>query len=459
VLVNKNNNFEGIFRESSGSTSETKKIQFEQFQDEENNYLIIDTPGIGDTKMSDNEVLDIIAEAVYLVREGASQIFFVVSGRFDQSEMATYNLLRTIIFDENITEYTTIARTRFADFRSKKKCEEDVELMIQESQEKKIELEKQIAEKNQQLKTFSSDSEEVKKSEKEIEQLSKELKSTLSEIIESCQSKVVHVDNKPDKRIRNKSREKLLRHLRQNYQKDYQPKKLKELSKDIAEDMDKLLQSRAELEKEMENIRSKNNIRTIQIKNNEDKPENTSENIDQTFQKSKEIIKDNNLAIGSKTKELEDKKDRLRREIADKEKIIRQKVLKHIFNNIDNISNELGGDIFMDSVVGEHKWEDISSEFSDKKLVLKWLNEKFDYEQINKWATALGNNFQPEQDAGFCTWLRDDKQLTVDKIAELDYPHDIQQLRNEYFQLLGEEVNAYNKHNQSLEEMKVNKLS
>jgi methylphosphotriester-DNA--protein-cysteine methyltransferase len=371
VLVNKNNNFEGIFRESSGSTSETKKIQFEQFQDEENNYLIIDTPGIGDTKMSDNEVLDIIAEAVYLVREGASQIFFVVSGRFDQSEMATYNLLRTIIFDENITEYTTIARTRFADFRSKKKCEEDVELMIQESQEKKIELEKQIAEKNQQLKTFSSDSEEVKKSEKEIEQLSKELKSTLSEIIESCQSKVVHVDNKPDKRIRNKSREKLLRHLRQNYQKDYQPKKLKELSKDIAEDMDKLLQSRAELEKEMENIRSKNNIRTIQIKNNEDKPENTSENIDQTFQKSKEIIKDNNLAIGSKTKELEDKKDRLRREIADKEKIIRQKVLKHIFNNIDNISNELGGDIFMDSVVGEHKWEDISSEFSDKKLVLK----------------------------------------------------------------------------------------
>jgi len=55
------------FKESSGSASETKKIQSEEFTNEEDNtnYLIIDTPGIGDTKMSDNEVLDIIAEAVF----------------------------------------------------------------------------------------------------------------------------------------------------------------------------------------------------------------------------------------------------------------------------------------------------------------------------------------------------------------------------------------------------------
>src|ERR1044072_46931 len=135
VLLNKNNNFEEVFKESSGSVSETKKIQFEQFVNKDVNYLVIDTPGIGDTKMSDDEVLDIIAEAVYLAKDGLSQVLFVVNGRFDQSEMATYNLLRTIIFDEQITEYTTIARTRFADFRSKERREKDIELMIKESQE------------------------------------------------------------------------------------------------------------------------------------------------------------------------------------------------------------------------------------------------------------------------------------------------------------------------------------
>jgi len=151
VLTNTNN-----FKESSSSTSETRKIQFDEFDSKQENlenlsdrlersnldkkdkqtlreileehiqnrevikYRIIDTPGIGDTKLKDKEVLDIIAEAVYLVRNGVSQVFFVVDGRFDQYEMATYNLLRTIIFDQNIASYTTIVRTRFENFKKKR---------------------------------------------------------------------------------------------------------------------------------------------------------------------------------------------------------------------------------------------------------------------------------------------------------------------------------------------------
>jgi len=60
------------FKESPSSVSETKKIQLGDFKEEEINYQIIDTPGIGDTKMSDKEVLDVIAEAVYLAREGVA---------------------------------------------------------------------------------------------------------------------------------------------------------------------------------------------------------------------------------------------------------------------------------------------------------------------------------------------------------------------------------------------------
>jgi len=163
------------FKESSGSASETKKVQFEEFNDPKKEklnklldelskeekiasgqinldkedlqllkktleesiknkakYCVIDTPGIGDTKMSDSEVLDIIAEAVYRTKDGINQVFFVTDGRFDQFEMATYNLLRTIIFDEKIADHTTIIRTRFQEFRNPNKCEEDIKLMTQQ---------------------------------------------------------------------------------------------------------------------------------------------------------------------------------------------------------------------------------------------------------------------------------------------------------------------------------------
>src|SRR5437660_9026642 len=93
------------FKESSASVSETKQIQLGEFKENSIDYQIIDTPGIGDTKMSDNEVLDIIAEAVYRAKDGVGQVFFVIDGRFDQYEMATYDLLRTIIFDKDITKH------------------------------------------------------------------------------------------------------------------------------------------------------------------------------------------------------------------------------------------------------------------------------------------------------------------------------------------------------------------
>src|SRR5256885_1558807 len=80
------------FKESSGSISETKEIQLGGFEENSIDYQVIDTPGIGDTKMSDSEVLDIIAKAVYLARDGVSQVFFTTDGRFDEFEMASTSL-------------------------------------------------------------------------------------------------------------------------------------------------------------------------------------------------------------------------------------------------------------------------------------------------------------------------------------------------------------------------------
>lgn len=116
VLVNKNNNFEEIFKESESSSSVTKEIKGEKFEIDNDEYLVIDTVGIGDTKLTRDEVLDKIAEAVYLARDGVSRVFFIIDGRFNQFEIATYKLLKTIIFDESITEHTTIIRTKFDKF-------------------------------------------------------------------------------------------------------------------------------------------------------------------------------------------------------------------------------------------------------------------------------------------------------------------------------------------------------
>src|SRR5437763_13651621 len=78
------------FIESGASVSVTKDIQKEEFADAGSGikYAVIDTVGIGDTQLKKEEVLDKIAEAVYLARKGISKVFFVTNGRFDQFEMS-----------------------------------------------------------------------------------------------------------------------------------------------------------------------------------------------------------------------------------------------------------------------------------------------------------------------------------------------------------------------------------
>jgi len=347
------------FKESSGSASETKKVQSEEFEDKDANYLVIDTPGIGDTKLKEGEVLDIIAEAVYLARNGINQVFFVIDGRFDQYEMATYNLMRTIIFDEYVTKCTTIARTRFNDFENLEKCKDDINLMVKEAKDKKVELEKGIADKKKRKKElllgkfFNKDKkDEDKKLLEEVKKLKKELTTiSLAEVIESCQKKVVHVDNPSividtaddedegereerkeltvlRKETRNKSREILLKHLSKNCQSIYNPPKLKELSADIADDYFQYLKKKEELAEELNRLKtSKSSLTDNQFSKFED-GKSKSESISEVSKKDELIVKkeekdnkesviesNDDLGIGERITRLEDKKERLKIEI------------------------------------------------------------------------------------------------------------------------------------------------
>jgi hypothetical protein len=156
------------------------------------------------------------------------------------------------------------------------------------------------------------------------------------------------------KEDRDKSREMLLKHLNENCQKDpYRPEKLAQLSEAIVNDYFEYLKKKEELKKELELEKQKfQETKSISSKSSNISSENNkfeSEEKQKESESNAEIINTKELIA-----ELQDKKERLQKEIAEKEKIIHQKVLKHIFNNYEAINKELGGDIFLNSVAGDH---------------------------------------------------------------------------------------------------------
>jgi len=225
VLLNKGNNFQEVFKESEFGVSQTHETGIEEFEINSIKYRIIDTVGIGDTSLNEQQVLYKIADAAYKVRDGLNQILFVTSGRFTEEEITAYDLLRTVIFDGEIVKYTTIVRTNFSNFRNYDKCEMDRTKMISE---------------NSQLK----------------------------ELIKNCKN-VIHVDNSPlniddedEKKInlkkRGNSRDKLLTHLA-ICQTNYKPKNLENLNSRIGVHMTKIemLEKQLKDEKKLSEVERK----------------------------------------------------------------------------------------------------------------------------------------------------------------------------------------------------------
>src|SRR6266487_659965 len=130
VLINKNNNFEEVFKESAGSVSETKNVQVQEFTvdltrdgSEKVRYLVIDTAGFGDTQLTTKEVLQLLQELVkHIGNDGINQIFLVSNGRFTKEEIDIYRLLESVLFDQEVAKYTTVVRTRFPEFENESEC-------------------------------------------------------------------------------------------------------------------------------------------------------------------------------------------------------------------------------------------------------------------------------------------------------------------------------------------------
>lgn len=75
----------------------------------------------------------------------------------------------------------------------------------------------------------------------------------------------------------------------------------------------------------------------------------------------------------------------------------------------------------------KNNWVNIHSNFTNQKLIEKWLNNNFTYEQTKEWID-IGLS---SHDAGFYAWIRDIKKKDAEWV--LNYGSEVQ-LRNEYQQ-------------------------
>lgn len=120
------------FKESNYSISQTKKIQRHQFDEKGIKYEVIDTIGLNDTKLSREDILYKLAELARELKDGLHQILLVNNGRFTEEEIQVYKILETVLFDENVKNYTTVVRTNFEKFDNEEECQNNRNFLIEE---------------------------------------------------------------------------------------------------------------------------------------------------------------------------------------------------------------------------------------------------------------------------------------------------------------------------------------
>lgn len=114
------------FEKSENSINKAKSFRNQIFEWKGKKYHVVDTIGIGNIKKK--VIYEKIAEIIYLMPEGISQVLFVIDGNFTAEEASTFNLLKNSISESGIAEYITIVRTKFSNFKNENECKKDEDL-------------------------------------------------------------------------------------------------------------------------------------------------------------------------------------------------------------------------------------------------------------------------------------------------------------------------------------------
>jgi predicted GTPase len=116
-----------IFTESNQGVGQTKFFQKSNiFEWKGEYYRVIDNIGFGDTRGLDKKQLLLrVGEGINAAKEGLNQVLFVFSSRFSQEQLEAYKMLKVLIQESGINQYTTLVRTHFTSFENEAECHED----------------------------------------------------------------------------------------------------------------------------------------------------------------------------------------------------------------------------------------------------------------------------------------------------------------------------------------------
>jgi energy-coupling factor transporter ATP-binding protein EcfA2 len=110
--------------------SKSENFQKKDFEWRGTKYRVVDIIGTGKEVTYEK-----IVEVDHLIPEGISQVLFVIDGKFMIKEkIGLFELFEKLIFESCITEYVTIVRTKFSNFKNESECKKDKEDLCKESE-------------------------------------------------------------------------------------------------------------------------------------------------------------------------------------------------------------------------------------------------------------------------------------------------------------------------------------
>ena len=222
------------FKESDGSVSETKFVEAKTVrvdppEGKVYDVKIVDTIGIGDTKLSPDEVLQRIAAACHECKEGINAVLFVTRGRITKEEVDAWDVMWQVLFGSEVLEHTAIVRTNFKKFQDPNKVADDKKKLREEG-------------------------------------------GPAANRILPFVKHFLYVDNPPEeyggKEIREKSREILLKHLIVNCEKVFQPPVMSEVDQRISQHANahqEALQKQEQMEAELKKAHDETERLRIQV--------------------------------------------------------------------------------------------------------------------------------------------------------------------------------------------------
>eukprot|EP00043_Microstomoeca_roanoka_P008469 m.81558 g.81558 ORF g.81558 m.81558 type:complete len:273 (-) comp14254_c0_seq6:184-1002(-) len=122
VIVNKPD----AFVESEFGVSETKHFNKAEVTVDGVTFRVIDTIGIGDTELTEEEVLMRLASTCHECKDGIHQVLFVTRDRFTREEIQAYDIMSRVLLRPEVARFTTIVRTNFPAYAKPDKCEMDI---------------------------------------------------------------------------------------------------------------------------------------------------------------------------------------------------------------------------------------------------------------------------------------------------------------------------------------------